>query len=84
MLPWNINHFRPIKAQLEDGIRFLHLKICNFGVPGGEKCFVGILLGKNGTSVGDWEAPELRGILEVEEVPTPANGTPYCPTLYNP
>eukprot|EP00438_Fugacium_kawagutii_P017487 Skav217983 [mRNA] locus=scaffold496:462182:469147:- [translate_table: standard] len=35
MIPWNVNHFQPIKTQLrEDGVRFLHLKICNFGVPG--------------------------------------------------
>ena len=35
MIPWNINHFRPIKAQLlEDGVRYLHLKVCNFGEPG--------------------------------------------------
>ena len=34
MIPWNINHFRPINAQLSEGVRFLHLKICNFGAPG--------------------------------------------------
>eukprot|EP00435_Cladocopium_sp_Y103_P009213 s2626_g2.t1 len=35
MIPWNVNHFHPIRAQLrEDGVRFLHLKLCNFGAPG--------------------------------------------------
>eukprot|EP00439_Symbiodinium_sp_Y106_P012981 s3795_g1.t3 len=34
MIPWNINHFLPIKAQLLEGVRYLHLKICNFGKPG--------------------------------------------------
>jgi len=35
MIPWNINHFHTIKEQLLlDGVRYLHLKICNFDKTG--------------------------------------------------
>lgn len=34
-IPWNINHSEPIAMQLRDhGVRFVHMKICNFGDPG--------------------------------------------------
>lgn len=34
MIPWNVNHFLPIAEQLvQDGARYFHLKICNFGQP---------------------------------------------------
>ena len=63
MIPWNINHFHPILAQLADGVRFLHLKICNFG-PAGTMDLKAIRFQHRGYTSRETVSSTLLGLLD--------------------